>query len=311
MRFESPLELSAILSFTNACFHHDSFGEPSNYVRRSIPSPLEKTAIMNVRVFDGDFMSAPRTVFIEDDRISASPQGVNHTIDGTGRFLVPGFIDSHLHLRKITDLETLSSYGVTTALQISCQNYTAYDKLRGHDGLTDFYTAALQAWGANGIHAENAVRRGDPTTRGILVDIKRHGQLVTPTIATDLGSASLSNVYATVHTMYKAGVPTLARTDAVGQVAANVSHPFGSSLHQELQNLVYIGMIPAEAMDAATRVPAMFHRLNDRGFIAPGMRADLLLLNSNPLVNISNTLDIERVWIGGRQYPSVTGQAKV
>lgn len=159
-------------------------------------------------------------------------------------------------------------------------------------------------------------------TYSTILDIKRHGQYVTPTIeifklisnpaflmllrgTTNPGNSSLSNVFANVRAMHRAGVPILAGTDAVGKLSANITFPFGLSLHNELQNLVDAGMTPAEAINAATRVPAMFHRLKDRGFIAPGMRADLLLLNSNPLVNISNTLDIESVWAGGRRYVDV------
>jgi imidazolonepropionase-like amidohydrolase len=89
-----------------------------------------------------------------------------------------------------------------------------------------------------------------------------------------------------VNALYKAGVTILAGTDAVDQMGPfNV--PLGMSLHQELQNLVEAGLTPAEALRAATVVPATFHRIPDRGVIAPGMRADLVLLNSNPLANIS------------------------
>lgn len=97
----------------------------------------------------------------------------------------------------------------------------------------------------------------------------------------------------------------LADTDAVGAIAS-VNYPCGISLHHELQYFVeYAGMSPAEALRAATNVPAWRHRLYDRGVIEPGKRADLMLLDSDPLANISNTLDIEKVWVGGIEYSGV------
>lgn len=66
--------------------------------------------------------------------------------------------------------------------------------------------------------------------------------------------------------------------------------------------MIAAGMRPAEALNAATRVAAKWHCLGGRGEVKAGQRADLLLLNSNPLLNISNTLDIERVWAAGREY---------
>jgi imidazolonepropionase-like amidohydrolase len=104
--------------------------------------------------------------------------------------------------------------------------------------------------------------------------------------------------------LHRNGVTLIAGTDSVGD-AGDFVVPMGSSLHEELQNLVSIGMSPAEALRAATIVPALFHRLPDRGVIEPGKRADLVLLNSDPLVNISNTLDLEKVWVGGLEYPAV------
>ena len=160
-------------------------------------------------------------------------------------------------------------------------------------------------------------------TSSTILEIIRHGQTVTPTISafklawsnpavmmflrgtTNPGNSSLSNVYANVAAMHRAGVKILAGTDAVGTSIPNFTYPYGISLHRELQNLVDIGMSPAEAINAATQIPATFHRLGNRGVIAHGKRADLVLLNSNPLINISNTIDIASIWVGGRRYPNV------
>ncbi|MEV0615886.1 amidohydrolase family protein [Nonomuraea sp. NPDC050404] len=59
------------------------------------------------------------------------------------------------------------------------------------------------------------------------------------------------------------------------------------------------GLTPREALTAATSAPADRFGLTDRGRIAPGLRADLLLVNGDPTTNIDATLDIAGVWLGG------------
>ena len=101
--------------------------------------------------------------------------------------------------------------------------------------------------------------------------------------------------------LYKAGVTILAGTDANETPASPVHLPFGISFHEELQLLVEAGLSNADALSAGTILPAKHFGLNDRGVIAPGYRADLVLLSGDPLENISATRNIERVWIGGRE----------
>ena len=73
----------------------------------------------------------------------------------------------------------------------------------------------------------------------------------------------------------------------------------GFSVHEELALLVEAGFTPNEAIQAATRVPAEFLRLSDAGTIAVGKRADVVLLDANPLADIHNTTKIDAVVIRG------------
>ena len=73
----------------------------------------------------------------------------------------------------------------------------------------------------------------------------------------------------------------------------------GASVHRELQYLVRAGLKPVEALRAATGTPARRFGLSDRGRIAEGLRADLLLVAGNPTTSIEDTLNIVGIWRRG------------
>lgn len=93
----------------------------------------------------------------------------------------------------------------------------------------------------------------------------------------------------------RAGVPLLAGTDAPAFYLVP-----GFSLHDELGVLVRAGLTPLEALRSATLNPALFLGAADSlGSIAPGKRADLVLLDGDPLTDIANTRRIRSVLIRG------------
>ncbi|MBV8891890.1 MAG: amidohydrolase family protein [Acidobacteria bacterium] len=96
--------------------------------------------------------------------------------------------------------------------------------------------------------------------------------------------------------MNRAGVPILAGTDA----AAGVRVYPGFSLHEELGLLRQAGLSTMQVLQAATSSPARFLGLEDTGIVAKGKRADLLLLDANPLEDIANTKRIRSVVLAGR-----------
>ena len=96
--------------------------------------------------------------------------------------------------------------------------------------------------------------------------------------------------------LHLAGIPILAGTDS-----PNPATGFGVALHEELQILVRAGLTPAEALHAATALPAQIFHLGRRGRVAPGYRADLLLVRGDPTRQIADTLSIVRIWMNG--YP--------
>jgi len=105
-----------------------------------------------------------------------------------------------------------------------------------------------------------------------------------------------------VRDMNKAGVNLLAGSDC-----GEVSVFWGSGLHDELELLVEAGLTELEALQAATLKPAEFENLSDSlGNIKKGMLADLILLDANPLENISNTQRIFSVIANGKYFDRLT-----
>jgi imidazolonepropionase-like amidohydrolase len=102
-----------------------------------------------------------------------------------------------------------------------------------------------------------------------------------------------------VGVLHAAGVPILAGTDANVTPGVPYQPAFGASLHDELALLVDAGLSTSAALRAATSLPAKHFGLSDRGAVEPGLRADLVLVDGDPLADISATRAIRRVWLAG------------
>ncbi len=106
--------------------------------------------------------------------------------------------------------------------------------------------------------------------------------------------AVLADAMKNVRDLHAAGVDILAGTDA-----GNPGTAHGVSMHGELDLLVRAGMTPSQALAAATSVPARRFSLDDRGRIAKGLRADLLLVEGDPTQDIRATRKVVGVWKNG------------
>lgn len=346
--------------------------------------------LRNVRVFDGLGFGDLRDVAVAGGLIaSTGPDDASERVDGAGGYLLPGFIDCHVHLSGADTLDALASYGVTTALDMGSPAALA-ESLRGRTGVTDIRSSHLGATSPASAHAqrmrlpEDALLAGaeqaaawvgrrtaegvdylkvivdlpgfdQPTVDAIVraaharhrkviahasrldavqmaqragVDVLTHvpldqrvdegraqaladaGAVVVPTLTmmkaivdrvTTSGrpGPSYETARASVTALSAAGVPVLAGTDANDRPGAPASPPFGASLHDELALLVEAGLSATDAINAAGSVAARHFQLSDRGRIAPGLRADLVLLAENPLEDISATRTINGVWCNG------------
>lgn len=87
----------------------------------------------------------------------------------------------------------------------------------------------------------------------------------------------------------------------IGTDAMNTGVVPGWSVHDELADLVAAGLSPWEALHAATVNGAEFlAEPGDRGTVAVGQKADLVLLDANPFENIANSRRIAGVMVRGR-----------
>ncbi len=98
-----------------------------------------------------------------------------------------------------------------------------------------------------------------------------------------------------VKRLYNAGVPILAGTDPPN---ANIN--YGTDLYKELVLLSKSGLSNLDALKSATSYPATFFKLDKIGFIKKGYKADMLLLDKNPITDIQNISTIEAIWKEGR-----------
>jgi imidazolonepropionase-like amidohydrolase len=107
-------------------------------------------------------------------------------------------------------------------------------------------------------------------------------------------NAIMDRYLAIIGALHRAGIPIVAGTDQVVP---------GHSLHREIELYVKSGFTPMEAIQAATLVPARVMKLqNEVGTIEAGKRADLIILDRDPLDNIRNIRTAKTVITGGRMY---------
>jgi imidazolonepropionase-like amidohydrolase len=105
---------------------------------------MDGTTIENVRVFDGHQLSAPGPIFVDRGRIvDYRPTG--GSIDGRGGTLLPGLIDTHVHIETHDELRECARWGVTTVLDMATPHPEQTLPLRHQDGVADLFSAGYPA----------------------------------------------------------------------------------------------------------------------------------------------------------------------
>jgi imidazolonepropionase-like amidohydrolase len=104
-----------------------------------------------------------------------------------------------------------------------------------------------------------------------------------------------------------AGVKIGVGTDGGGQQGDQF---IGWTMHAELENMVAAGMTPAQVLVAATKTSAGIVNLDELGGVVPGKSADFVVLDANPLDDITNTRRIAKVYLRGQELPRAAMAAK-
>ena len=98
--------------------------------------------------------------------------------------------------------------------------------------------------------------------------------------------------------LYTAGIPLLCGSDSPEWFLVS-----GFAIHYELAAMVEAGLTPFAALETATVNPAKYLGIDsEKGTISEGKSADLILLNANPLTDITNTREISGVFCRGKYY---------
>ena len=113
-----------------------------------------------------------------------------------------------------------------------------------------------------------------------------------------LGRASWERLASGIRRLEGAGVQIGVGTDGGGQQGDQF---VGWTMHTEVENMVAAGLTPADVLVAATRTSAEILELEQLGLVAPGKSADFVVLNANPLDDITNTRAIARVYLRGKE----------
>src|SRR5256885_12090158 len=121
------------------------------------------------------------------------------------------------------------------------------------------------------------------------------------------------------YAILQSSLAKLAKADAkiiLGCDTGLENHLFGMSEQHELESMVKAGMTPMQVIVAATSRAAEYLKLGKMGVLAAGKEASFLVLDANPLDNITNTQRISSVYIKGVQVdraalqPSLTRISK-
>jgi len=148
------------------------------------------------------------------------------------------------------------------------------------------------------MRAQPEFRYVHPLLRDKWVKRNRYNRNSTPALITYFDGMVKFNARL-VKAFKAAGVPMVTGSDCLTSGVIS-----GFSLHDELELMVQAGLTPQEALASATRLPSVWLGTDvDRGTIEPGKRADLVLLDANPLKDIRNTRQIAGVFVGGQWAP--------
>jgi imidazolonepropionase-like amidohydrolase len=176
----------------------------------------------------------------------------------------------------------LNSPAAQKAIAFLVQHGTVVDPTLA---LFEFFSASTAKPAAS---IEPGVLKVAPELQAILADVGP------PSPHADISEKVFAKEVTVVGALHKAGVPIVAGTDQTVP---------GHSLHREIELYVQAGFTPMEAIQAATIVPARVMGLDKEvGTVEAGKRADVIIVDGNPLESIRNIRKVEFVITNGTMY---------
>ncbi|UFS58455.1 amidohydrolase family protein [Subtercola endophyticus] len=240
-------------------------------------------------------------------RIPGFPvDGIVITPDEGRRFVELRFAEGSDYIKIITEAAPPEGMDQPTVDAIVTAAHDRGLLVIAHSVTTGAYRVALDAGVDIITHAPlDAVLDNDLVQR-----LRTANTVVIPTLTMMHGIASMrptltyEHARDSVRALHSAGVTILMGTDANSAPATPFMPKHGSSAHDELALLVAAGLSPTQALAASTSLTTREFKLCDRGVIAAGKRADLLLVNGDPTADIQATRNIQGVWIDGTRIVS-------
>jgi imidazolonepropionase-like amidohydrolase len=151
-----------------------------------------------------------------------------------------------------------------------------------------------------GTYAQSLLTRSADRIQAFWTGSLLHGNWLRDAASAGPSDASHSGSLGGMRIMQRVGLPLLAGTDVS---ADGPQTGLGFSLHTELAIYVAEGLTPLAALQSATLNPAkLLHATDSLGTVASGKLADLVLLDANPLADITNTTTIRAVVANGRYF---------
>jgi len=213
-------------------------------------------------------------------------------------------------IKIILDDPNIPGAGILTPETIAAVAQAAHESARrliAHAVASASFKLALE----NGVDVITHTPMGECIPSSIAEEMAKRGTLAVPTLVMMKGLCemfaklpapppwSYGHSQESVAGFKRAGIPIIAGTDANDDPKAPFHPEHGKSLHDELELLVGSGLTPVDALRSATSIPAERLGLADRGAILPGRRADLVLVDGDPTMDIGATRAIRAVWIAG------------
>lgn len=214
------------------------------------------------------------------------PQALN-TYEG-----IDAGMDQINHLTYVRNMTGESPIGGAGSIDVnSASAQKAVQFLKGHHTVVD----PTIGWDEMANHSKEVnVASFEPDIIKAPLALKTKFRDINGNITAEQMRVRSEQNFSIINALFKAGVPIVPGTDT-GLV--------GYGLDRELELYVQAGMTPLEAIQSATIVAARAMNIDwDSGTVKAGKRADLILVNGNPLANIRDIRKVSRVVTNGRLY---------